>query len=808
MPLLWLSLAFLLGVLLGEYLNLPSASWIVIAVVWLFIFIGKTYLKRRGYLVYPNRLSRIIKLPASLPSIPIPIPLLCVVIAIGAFRMQSSKHIPGPEFIDYYNDTGMEYTIDGIVVKPPDVRDSYTGLRLEVTQIHPVSAPPFKPVSGQILAWVAPGDTWSYGDQALLEGELLTPPDDEDFSYRSYLARKGIYSYLPDTQIELVAHNQGNPALSLIYQLREHALGTIYTFFPDPEASLLAGILVGVESGIPDDVEEAFRDTGTSHVIAISGFNITIIAGLLAAIFGRMIGHGRKGARWGALIALVGIILYAIMVGGDAAVVRAAIMGGLTLLALQLGRRQDGVNSLALVAALMALFTPYVLWDVGFQLSFAATLGLILLAKPMTDVFINLVSRRIPVETARRVSGPFGEYILFTIAASIFTLPVILYHFQRLSLVSLIANPLILPVQPPIMILGGLAVIVGLVYQPLGQLIAYLAWPFLAYTIRVVETLAEVPGSAITIGEVSLFAVVLFYIIILIWILAGSRIRDWLASRNLELPSRTWFGAITLLGLVTVLVWQAALSKPDGKLHLTFLDVGTGDAILITSPTGRYLLIDGGPSSSRLSDGLGRRLPLTDRKLDYLIIGASEEEQLGALPQNLERFSPGSVLWAGQYSTSRSARQTRETLAEMGVPINTAQEGQTLDLGDGASLKVLRVCSRGAVYLVQWDRFNLLLPIGMDFDAMESLQNDDTLSSATALLLADNGYHPVNTQEWIERWNPVVTILSVGSDDWRGLPDPETLGAVQGYNLLRTDINGWIDLSTDGEELWIKVERR
>lgn len=808
MPLLWLSLAFLLGVLLGEYLNLPSINWIVIAVVWLFIFIGKTYLKRQGYLVFPNRLNRIIKITATLPTAPIPISLLFVVIAIGAFRIQISKHEPGPEFIDYYNDSGVVFTIDGIVIKPPDARDSYTGLRLEVTQIHPASTPLFKPVSGQILAWVAPGDTWSYGDQVLLEGELLTPPDDGDFSYRSYLARKGIYSYLPDTQIELVAHDQGNPALTLIYQLREHALETIYTFFPDPEASLLAGILVGVESGIPEDVEEAFRDTGTSHVIAISGFNITIIAGLLAAIFGRMIGHGRKGARWGALIALIGIILYAIMVGGDAAVVRAAIMGGFTLLALQLGRRQDGINSLALVAALMALFNPYVLWDVGFQLSFAATLGLILLAKPMTDAFINLVSRRIPVETARRVSGPFGEYILFTIAASIFTLPVILYHFQRLSLVSLIANPLILPVQPPLMILGGLAVIVGLVYQPLGQLIAYLAWPFLAYTIRVVEILAEIPGSAITIGEVSFFAVVVFYSILLVWILAGSRIRDWLTSRNLELPTRTWFGAITVLGLVTVLVWQAALSKPDGKLHLTFLDVGTGDAILITSPTGRYLLIDGGPSTSRLSDGLGRRLPLTNRKLDYLIIGASEEEQLGALPQNLDRFPPGNVLWAGPFSTSRSARQTRETLTEMGIPIQAAQEGQILDLGDGASLNVLRVSGRGAVFLVQWSNFNVLLPIGMDFDAMESLQNDESLPPVTALLLADSGYKPVNTREWIEHWNPVLALLSVGSGDWRGLPDNETLIAVQGYNLLRTDINGWINLSTDGNQLWIEVERR
>lgn len=808
MPLLWLSLAFLLGILLGEYLNLSAISWIIIAFLLLFIFFGNILLKQRGYQLFPNRLSSLIRLPVSLPSLQIPLSLLFIVIALGAFRIQISKKIVTPDFIAYYNDSGNKYIIDGVVVKPPDVRDSYTGLQVKVTQIHPADVPPFYPVSGQILAWVAPGDTWYYGDQVLLEGELLTPPDDEDFSYRTYLARKGIHSYLPDTHIELVAHNQGNPVLSWIYQLKQSALETVYEFFPDPEASLLAGILLGVESGIPEDVEKAFRDTGTSHVIAISGFNITIIAGLLAAIFGRMIGHGRRGARWGALSALIGIILYAIMVGGDAAVVRAAIMGGLTLLALQLGRRQDGINSLALVAAIMALFSPYVLWDVGFQLSFAATLGLVLLAGPMTESFINVVSRRIPVETARRVSGPFGEYILFTIAASIFTLPVILYHFQRLSLVSLIANPLILPVQPPVMILGGLAVILGFVYQPLGQLISYTAWPFVAYTIRIVEILAKIPGSAITIGKVSLFVVVVFYAILLLWILAGSQIRTWFQNRNVELPTRSWFGAVTLLVIITVLVWQAALSTPDGKLHLTILDVGTGDAVLIKSPTGRYLLIDGGPSTSQLSDGLGRRLPLTNRKLDYLLIAASEDEQLGALLHNLERFPPGEVLWAGQSSTSRSARQTRQVLTEMGIPIIAANEGQIIDMGKGANLIVLRVTARGAVFLVQWENFNFLLPIGMDFNAMESLQNDDSLPQMTALLLADNGYKPVNTREWIEHWNPVIALLSVGSDDWRGLPDPETLNAVQGYNLLRTDLNGWINLSTDGKQLWIEVERR
>lgn len=130
-------------------------------------------------------------------------------------------------------------------------------------------------------------------------------------------------------------------------------------------------------------------------------------------------------------------------------------MGGIALFGRQLGKRQTGLNSLGFVAAVMALFDPQVLWDVSFQLSFAATLGLVLYARPLQDWLTGLLARRLPQATVRRISGPVGEYFLFTLAAQVMTLPVIAYHFQRISLVSILANPIILPAQPPVMVLGG-----------------------------------------------------------------------------------------------------------------------------------------------------------------------------------------------------------------------------------------------------------------------------------------------------------------------------------------------------------------
>ncbi|MEJ2601096.1 MAG: ComEC/Rec2 family competence protein, partial [Anaerolineales bacterium] len=180
----------------------------------------------------------------------------------------------------------------------------------------------------------------------------------------------------------LLLHDQGNFLLAWVYALKRRALGTVYQIFPDPEASLMAGILLGVETGIPGPVQQAFQATGTSHIIAISGFNITILAGLFSTLFVKLLGKRRRYLAAGLSAAAIG--LYTIRVGAEAAVVRAALMGALALFARQVGRQQDGLNSLGLVAALMALANPNILWDVGFQLSFMATLGLVLYAEPLT----------------------------------------------------------------------------------------------------------------------------------------------------------------------------------------------------------------------------------------------------------------------------------------------------------------------------------------------------------------------------------------------------------------------------------------
>lgn len=782
LPLLWLSLAFLTGILFADWITFPFYVWLVLTLLAVAgAFLLRTFLPRLKF--------QPLRLPASTWFL---VAIGVAAFFLGAFRYQVSQPKMTANYIAWYNDREYEVVVTGTLAEPPDERDTYTNLRINVSSVD--TGDTDLPVDGLILARVDPGADLHYGDVIRVRGHLQTPPTNDDFSYRDYLARQGIHAYMTDAVVTKLPFRGGNFFLRWVYSFKAITLEKIYKIFPDPESSLLAGILLGEDNGLTAELQQAFKDTGTAHIIAISGFNIAIIAALFVSLFSRLLGPRR-----GTAAAIAGIVLYTILVGADASVVRAAIMGSLALFARQFGRRQAALNTLAFTAAVMCVINPFTPWDVGFQLSIFATLGLILYAQPFQDWAVGVISRRVPMEKAKKIAQPIAEYILFTLAAQLTTLPIMAWHFGRISLVSLLANPFILPVQPLVMILGGLAVLLSLVIPPLGQVVAWIAWPFPAYTIRMVELFDKLPHGVIVLGDFSILFVLLFYLILFGWTFSPERVKQ--AWRTALTPA----AILTTLGVLTFLVWRAALLAPDGRLHITFLDVGSADAVLIQMPSGQSILVDGGSSPSALADGLGRRLSPLDRSLDWLIVASPQEEQVAALPRILDRFPPENVLWAGNSQASYSARDLDRELVDRGIPVTRAAAGMTFDLGDGARLEVLTVSARGAVLLVEWGNFRLLLPVGANYDSLEELGYGAEVGSVTALLLADSGYAQLNPPDWLGALAPQVAVISVESADLYGRPDQSVLDALVDVTLLRTDQNGWVEIVTDGDGFWLSA---
>jgi competence protein ComEC len=580
-----------------------------------------------------------------------------------------------------------------------------------------------------------------------------------------------------------------------IFGLKSRAVAVLYQLWPDPEASLLAGILLGVETGIPDHVQQAFRDTGTSHIIAISGFNITIVAGLFSRFFSRLL-----NPRQGAIAAVLGIGVYTLLVGADAAVVRAAVMGGLSIFAQQIGRRQHGLNAAALASLIMILLNPQLPWDISFQLSLSATLGLILYADPFAQKFLEFSSRVLPLETAQRITQPVSEYVLFTFAAQLATFPVMLFHFHSFSLSTFLANPAILPVQPPIMLAGGLALILGLIWFPLGRVTAPLVYPFVLYTIRVVEWFSTIPFRTFYTGEIGKGWVLLIYLVLAVVTFGGTLLTRFTAVLT---PSLIAAG----LGLALVISWRGVFNAPDGMLHIFLLDVGTGSALYVVTPSGQKVLINGGPSPKRLSDHLGRRQPPFQRGLNYLLIASPLEQDIDALAGILPRFPPDEVYWLGADSLCWEAENLRNELEKNNIQPIYGEPGQVLELGDGAKITVLSESRRGGTLLIEYKHFRAIFPFGITEEYREEMRMGRDLGEVTLLLLADSGYQSSNPSLWIRNLNPQSFLLSVGIKDSQGLPDRGLIDRLAGYSLLRTDQHGSIQITTDGVQMWVQVEK-
>jgi competence protein ComEC len=528
---------------------------------------------------------------------------------------------------------------------------------------------------------------------------------------------------------------------------------------------------------------------------------------------------GKRRVVW---IAIAGIALYTLLVGADAAVVRAAIMGGLYVLALYFGRQAEARTSLLFSAILMTAINPNTLWDVGFQLSFAATAGLIWLVPPLERLTERWAGALGGLGHGRGVPGLLSEALLVTLAAQIATGPLVVYHFGRLSLVSLLTNLLVLPVQPMVMLAGGLAALAGLVWLPAGQALGWLAWLPLAWTVGVVHGTAAFPLASFTLGRFSPWLLALIYAGLagLVWQMSRVPARDEArppapGGSALRRSTRVMLSAG---GLAVLLPWLALAALPDGRLHVAFLDVGQGDAIFITTPRGRQILIDGGPSPGVVLSAIGQRMPFWDRSLDLVVNTHPEADHLGGLPEVLERYRVERVIQSDVEGDTALYRAWETALAEEGAAVASAQAGMRMALGDGVWLEVLHpgaaptgegLNNHSVVLRLRLGRVSFLLPGDIETGVERRLAGEPSTLAATVLKAPHHGADTSSSAEFLAAVQPQVAVISVGAENRFGHPAAAVLAryAERGVPMLRTDELGTIELITDGKRLWLETTR-
>lgn len=745
MPLLWLSLAFLLGILLAGWSH-ASLPW-----GWAALGLGIA-LMLTGWLL--RRVSALAVVLRRRPALRVS-PLALGIALLAGFARYALAQVPfTPQDIAFYNGSGA-VEITGWVARAAQPESPSNRIALQVESLTlPGQAP--QTVRGKVLVSLPAGASLPYGTRLRLNGELHTPEDSGAFSYSEYLAQRGMYAVMAYPRLSILPGWGGSPLLRGLDVLRRRAYALLQRLYPAPESALISGILLGWDDALPADLQNAFRATGTSHIIAISGFNMAVLAGVFFSLFRRLF------SEWGALLAaLIAMALYTLLVGAEAPVTRAALMSALALTAHAIRRSTGGLNALLFATAGMTLFNPFLPWDVGFQLSFSATLGLLLYASRLEGWARRITARFLPVRVAGAVAGALGEYILFTLAAQAATLPVILSHFGRLALSALLANPLILPAQAPLLLFGEASLALGAVWQPLGHLLALPAWALASYTLEVVAWMARLPLGAWAVPAPPLWVVILFYL----WFSATALRAMGLPRLDTSLRP-TWL-LLGLFGIAAVL-WRQVLAGGDGKLHLWVSVQQDSVLTMVQTPGGETLLINGLGQARESQAFLGKVLPPFNPPLAWWILASPSAAEVQGGLGALARFAVRQAALCGGLPSGRTTRTLEERLAAAGTPWQEWTDGAMLRQG----------------------RFSLQARMPNAETCLLILQEGQL-----KLILAGNA-SPQELPDLSDFMNGVIVVNSDSAGEmWRQA----------GFSVLSVPQGGFLHLASDGNTL--RIER-
>lgn len=730
----------------------------------------------------------------------------------------------------FYNDKGTA-EIQGVVADEPDVASRSCSLKLSASEISIDGET--QEVSGIALIQLPRYPLYHYGDVLQVTGELETPMPFDDFDYRSYLAQQGIYSVIYYPKVEILDRGQGFAPLEWLYALRGRLSDSLTQALPEPQGSLAQGILLGIRGNIPDSLEQAFSRTGTAHILAISGLHVGVVIGMVL-IFGILLfGRRRSIYIW---LALVTIWLYALLTGMHPPVVRAAIMGSLFLIAEYLGRQRNAITALAFAAAVMVGIQPQILWSVSFQLSFLAMAGLIL----FYPYFQAWGRRRItPISGDRESLTTAGNLVsdgfALSLAAIVATWPLIAYNFDVVSLVGLPATFFSLLALPAIIVTAAVVAFAGLFAPLLAQILGWLAWLFLSYLILVVQAFDALPFSSfqVAVQPWQLWAYYVALALIVVYLsrreqltgfssklasgakkMAGGMARPWSKS------PRKWL--VPSLLVVAILVWSALLTMPDEKLHVSFLDVGQGDAILVQQGS-QQVLIDGGPDAQRINLELSEKLPFWDRTIELMVSTQPQSDHITGLVEVLERYNVRQVLEPGVAYDSTIYQQWLELVEQKQIKHEIAKAGQEIDLGNGLKLEILNppaelfegtsadVDNNGVVLRLSWHNVSFLFTADIRQETESELARQRANVTATVLKVAHHGSKTSTTSQFLAAVDPQIAVISVGANNTFGHPSPEVverlIDGLGADNVYRTDEDGTIEFITDGERLWVRMEK-
>ncbi len=711
---------------------------------------------------------------------------------IGADRSNSGK------FTGLY---GKDIVLKGFVDSNPDIRDYKISYVIRTAEV--VSEGRSRAIKGKVLLSVLNSPEsriYGYGREISIKGQLSEPKSKRNpggFDYRRFLYQSGISAtiYSSGDNIQIGAYTGRNILVSAGFGIRAAIVEVIEKSLPREQAGLLLGMLIGYTEGLSDEVKACFSDAGLSHIMAVSGMNVAFIVFPLAFLFKKM----RLGERISNSIIIFVLVLFVFVTGFSPSVVRAVIMGIALLAGGILRRETDVYTSIAFSAVLLLALNPYTLFDIGFQLSFAATLSLVMFYKRLKGLL-----------TVRYLPGPVREILAVTLAAQIGVLPITAYYFNKVSLVSMVSNIVVVPLVEAVTIVGFIMAGAGQFSIYLSQLAGYVNCSLLSFILFVSRVSAGTPFAILKVTTPPILLVLLYY--------AAFLGLFWKEKIVLVKGYKKMAAAAAALVAIVLAVW---LFAPKG-LEVVFLDVGQGDSAVVRTNQGKVLLIDGGgfktKDSSAPNTGELVVLPfLMDfgvGRLDGVVATHGDDDHILGLYAVLKQMEVGSLILPRVEGEDGFGRM-RELAQSKGVPINFCSAGDRLKLDSETFFSVLHpgagykefaapLNNSSIVLKLSYGDTRILFTGDIEKEAERELLSQPVDISADVLKVAHHGSKTSSTPELLERVKPKAAVISVGKNNF-GHPSEEVLQRLKaaGTAVFRTDEKGAVLLRSDGKRIKI-----
>lgn len=786
-PLLYITLAFVIGILTANIINLPDWYYLVAAIIIGFAAVVVFIIGCKDVFLL----------------------LLVVFLFSGAAVGASEKQAPGGD-IDKYLE--QEITLEGYVCKEPVYKEDKVIYELKVEKIiHGVETVGYKT---RVLVYVFEGqDILWYGDNVRLTGRAFrpkSPGNPGQFDYPKYLSDKGIWALISIKEedcFEKIGSGKGYPLALAAFHLKQRLVEVNRKTMEPTHAALVNGIVFGSRGEIDPEITEVFSETGIVHILAVSGLNVGLIAAGVMGILSIL-----KMQRFSFIATTAAIITYTYITGMGAPVVRAAIMVWIYLCGQRLGRDRDWPVNMSAAALIILFFSPNALFEPGFQLSFGATWGIL-----HTGPFIDNKLEKIGLHNSW-IRG----YLRVTLGAQLGTLPLIVYYFNIFSLISIFANLFAVPLVGLILPIGIVSSLSGLIHIKIALIINYINAALLELMMFIVDLIHHIPGGVVYAAVPPLAAVFLYYLFLFVIVCNENQ---WYSIKAVKLRITVITAFVFILLLLVTGYWSS-----NSYLQIHVLDVGQGDSILVRFPNGKNMLIDTGGWKGEFVDGRGagevvasylRRIGVN--KLDALVLSHPHEDHCAGALFLKDRFDISSVLVSPVTSLPDiteqidiSYIQLLSSMKKKGVSVKEVLAGDQILLDPMVEVKVLSpdinlftdtrsdLNNNSLIISVKYGLMSFLLTGDVEVDGQLGLMERFPDLKFNVLKVPHHGSKYI-LPEFIRQIEPEYAVVSVGENTF-GQPDQGVIEMcmVSGH-VYRTDRDGLVVLTSDGRKIEVKT---